>query len=92
MAIYRRPKQMKLRENLYAQPGEFFYDDGTPFEGYYHMFDMRKKKFYEGPIYEYTAREIFPEQKLEFSVELNREYIKGSLGWFKSKRYFSQFK
>ena len=74
MAIYRRPKQMKLRENLYAQPGEFFYDDGTPFEGYYHMFDMRKKKFYEGPIYEYTAREIFPEQKLEFSVELNREY------------------
>ena len=26
------------------------------------------------------------------SIELDREYIKGSLGWFKSKRYFSQFK
>ena len=74
MAIYRRPKQMKLRENLYAQPGEFFYDDGKPFEGYYHMFDTRKKKFFEGPIYEYKAREIFPEQRLEFSVEKNREY------------------
>lgn len=26
------------------------------------------------------------------SIELDREYIKGSLGWFKSKKFFSQFK
>ncbi len=74
MTIYRRPKQMKLKENLYAQSGEFFYGDGTAFEGYYHMFDQRKKRFFEGAIYSYKAEEIYPEQKLEFSVELNREY------------------
>ena len=74
MTIYRRPKQMKLKENLYAQPGEFFYGDGTPFEGYYHFFDLKKKKYFEGGKYSYQAVEIFPEQKLEYSVELNREY------------------
>ena len=44
--IYRRPKQTKLKENLYAQPGEFFFADGTPFEGFYHMFDKRNKKYF----------------------------------------------
>ena len=48
--IYRRPKQMKLKENLYAQPGEFYYADGSPFEGFYHMFDKKNKK-YLGIIY-----------------------------------------
>tara|TARA_Y100000385_G_scaffold114477_1_gene118852 strand:+ start:5444 stop:6214 length:771 start_codon:yes stop_codon:yes gene_type:complete len=74
MTIYRRPKQMKLKENLYANMGEFFYGDGTSFEGYYHMFDLKKKKYFEGSIYSYKAKEIFPDQKLEFSENLNREY------------------
>jgi hypothetical protein len=42
---------MKLKENLYAAPGEFFYDDGKEFEGYYHMFDLKVKQYFEGPIY-----------------------------------------
>ena len=74
MSIYRRPKQMKLKENLYANIGEFFYADGTEFEGYYHMFDIRKKKYFEGETYAYSAKEIFPQQKIEFSEDLNREY------------------
>jgi len=65
---------MKLKEQLYASSGEFFYADGTPFEGYYHMFDQRKKRYFEGEIYTYKAKEIYPEQKIEFSDELNREY------------------
>ena len=51
MAIYRRPKQMKLKENLYAQPGDFFYEDGTPFEGFYHMFDKRNKQYFENNLF-----------------------------------------
>lgn len=65
---------MKLKENLYANSGEFFYADGAPFEGYYHMFDLKKKKYFEGAVYSYKALEIFPEQKIEFGENLNREY------------------
>ena len=56
MTVLRRPKQMKLKENLYAAPGEFFYDDGKEFEGYYHMFDLKVKQYFEGPIYKYSAK------------------------------------
>ena len=72
--IYRRPKQMKLKENLYAQPGEFYYADGSPFEGFYHMFDKKNKKYFEGAIYKWKAERIFPEQSFIFNDPNNIEY------------------
>jgi hypothetical protein len=72
--IYRRPKQMKLKENLYAQLGEFYYSDGTDFEGFYHLFDKKNKKYFEGGVYKWKARRIFPEQSFIFNDPNNIEY------------------
>jgi|TARA_R110000822_G_scaffold210309_1_gene346119 hypothetical protein len=74
MTILRRPKQMKLKENLYASPGEFYYDDGKPFEGYYHMFDLNIKQYFEGEIYQYKARKIYPNQNPEFADPMAVNY------------------
>jgi len=74
MTILRRPKQMKLKEHLYAAPGEFYYDDGTPFEGYYHMFDLSVKQHFEGEIYKYEAKKIYSFKKSEFADPMSVEY------------------
>ena len=65
---------MKLKENLYASPGEFFYDDGMAFEGYYHIFDLKVKQHFEGAIYDYDARKIYPFQKAEFADPMSIQY------------------
>lgn len=74
MTILRRPKQMKLKENLYASPGEFFYADGKEYEGYYHMFDLRVKQYFEGGVYSYKSEKIYPFQKTEFADPMSVEY------------------
>tara|TARA_B100000780_G_scaffold269889_1_gene229143 strand:- start:2376 stop:3146 length:771 start_codon:yes stop_codon:yes gene_type:complete len=74
MTILRRPKQMKLKENLYASPGEFFYDDGMPFEGYYHVFNLKAIQYFEGPVYKYNSTKIYPFQKTEFADQMSIDY------------------
>lgn len=86
MTILRRPKQMKLKENLYASPGEFFYDDGKEFEGYYYMFDLKVKQYFEGPIYKYSAKKIYSFQKTEFADPMSVEYTQAKRA-AKDKKY-----
>ena len=74
MSIYRRPKQMKLKENLYALEGEFFYANGSPFEGYYHLMDLSNQKFFEGAVYKWKSKRIYRTQNVVYSDPQNVDY------------------
>ena len=74
MAIVKRPKQLKLIENLYAGPNEFWYEDGKPFEGEYHMYDKAVKYYFEGAKWSSSPVAIVPEEKSEFSDPMSVEY------------------
>jgi len=74
MAIVKRPKQLKLIENLYAGPNEFWYEDGRPFEGEYHMYDKAVKYYFEGPKWVSRPVAIVPEQTTEFSDPMSVDY------------------
>ncbi len=74
MAISKRPKQLNLIEDLYAGPGEFYYEDGTPFEGEYHMYDKSKKYYFAGGKWNRKPIPIVPYQKVEFSDPMSVEY------------------
>ena len=78
MAIVKRPKQLKLIENLYAGPGEFFYEDGRPFEGAYHMYDKSKSYYFEGAKWNREPVPIVPFQKVEFSDPMSIEYTEAN--------------
>ena len=74
MAIIKRPKQLKLIENLYAGPNEFWYEDGRPFEGEYHMYDKAVKYYFEGAVWQPRPVAIVPEEKSEFSDPMSVQY------------------
>ncbi len=79
MAIVKRPKQLKLIEDLYAGPGEFFYEDGTPFEGEYHMYDKSKPYYFEGAKWSRKGSlPIVPFQKTEFDDPMSVDYTEAN--------------
>jgi len=78
MAIVKRPKQLNLIEDLYASPGEFFYEDGSPFEGEYHMYDKSKPYYFEGGKWNRKPVPIVPFQKTEFNDPMSIDYTEAN--------------
>lgn len=74
MALVKRKKQLKLVEGLYAQVGELFYEDGTDFEGYYHIYDKKKKYYFEGETLEKQGEVLVTSKQQEFADPMNITY------------------